>query len=369
LLRRFFKSIVTIISLIASGALLFSVFTAYISPEHISVLAFAGYVFPLLWFINFVLFVFWLIKRRWQFLVPLFAIVITWVHWEHTFQWKGVSIEKENIEQPLKVMSFNARMFDYYQWIGNNTNEKIFDLIRKENPDVVCIQEFVTAKSHKTYNEHYILRRLNQYRYKHIEYRSGKNNKRNFGLVTFSRYPIVEKHSLKFEASSNFSIYTDIKVKDQRIRVFNNHLESIRFSRQQLNFLDSLNYQNKEERNEKIKEISSKLSTAFENRATQAETIGQYIANSPYPAIVCGDFNDTPVSYVYRNMRGQLKDAFVESGSGFGGTYNGPLPSFRIDFIFHDKQFKSYNFSRLKVDLSDHYPITTTLDLKPGMKE
>lgn len=369
MLRRFFKSIVTIVSLIASGILLFSVVTAYISPVHISVLAFIGYVFPSLWLINFVLFAFWLIKLRWQFLLPLVAIIISWGHWEHTFQWKGVHKERKEIQAPLKVMSFNARMFDYYQWIGGGSNEKIFDLIRQENPDVLCIQEFFTLTSHKAYSEHYILRRLNQFRYHHIEYLSGKKGKRNFGLVTFSKYPIVEKYSLKFEQSSNFSIYSDIKVGEQRMRVFNNHLESIKFNRQQLNFLDSLNYQNKKERNENIKAISTKLSNAFANRALQAETVGKYIANSPYPPIVCGDFNDTPVSYVYRQMRGALKDAFVESGQGIGGTYNGPLPSFRIDFIFHDNRFESYNFKRLKDNLSDHYPIVTTLELKPGEEE
>ncbi|MBK3517422.1 endonuclease/exonuclease/phosphatase family protein [Carboxylicivirga marina] len=369
MLRRFFKSIVTIISLIASGVLLFSVLTAYISPEHTSILAFTGYIFPLLWFINFILFAFWLVKRRWQSLIPLLVILITWVHWQHTFQWKGQVKDKNEFVQPLKVMSFNARMFDYYKWIGDDTNEKIFDLIRKENPDVLCLQEFFTSKNNKAYNEHYILRRLNQFRYKHIEYRSGKKGNRNFGLVTFSKYPIVEKHSLKFEHTSNFSIYSDIKVGKERIRIFNNHLESIKFSRQQLNFLDSLNYQDEKERNEKIKAITSKLSLAFENRASQAETIGKYIANSPFSTVVCGDFNDTPVSYVYRKMRGGLKDAFVESGQGFGGTYNGPLPSFRIDFIFHDKKFKSYNFRRLKVDLSDHYPIVSTLELEPQNEE
>ncbi|MBR8536540.1 endonuclease/exonuclease/phosphatase family protein [Carboxylicivirga sediminis] len=365
MLRRFFKSVVTIISLIASGILLFSVLTAYISPAHTSVLAFIGYVFPTLWLINFVLFAFWLVKRRWQFLLPLLAIVITWGHWEHTFQWKGAKMDRKEMQAPLKVMSLNARMFDYYQWIGDNTNEKIFDFIREENPDVLCIQEFFTTSSNKSYTEHYILRRLNQFKYQHIEYLSGKKGKRNFGLITFSKYPIVEKYSVRFEQSNNFSIYSDIKIGEQRIRIFNNHLESIKFDREQLNFLDSLNYQNKKERNENIKAISSKLSKAFGNRALQAETVGKYIANSPYPPIVCGDFNDTPVSYVYRKMRGNLKDAFEESGQGFGGTYNGPLPSFRIDFIFHDNHFASYNFRRIKVDVSDHYPIVTTLELQP----
>lgn len=369
MIRRFFKSIVTIISLIASGVLLFSVLTAYISPALTSYLAFIGYVFPFLWIVNFGLFIFWLSKRRWQAIILFVALLLTWSHWEHTFQWKGTSAEEKSIEQPLKVMSFNVRMFDYYQWIGDDANEKIFDLIRKENPDILCIQEFFTAKNIKSYNENYILRRLSQFKYKHIEYKAGKRGNKNFGLATFSKYPIVDKNSLRFESSSNFSIHTDIKVNNQRIRVFNNHLESIRFNRQQLNFLDSLNFQNNDERKSRIKDITSKLSTAFEHRASQAENIGRHIANSPYPPIVCGDFNDTPVSYVYRKMRGNLSDAFVVSGKGFAGTYNGPLPSFRIDFIFHDAQFNSYNFKRINTDLSDHYPIITTVDLNTIMSE
>ncbi len=369
MLRRFFKSIVTLISLIASGLLLFSVLTAYISPAHTSVFAFMGYIYPFVWIFNFLLFVFWVLKRRWQALIPLIAILLTWSHWTHTFQWRGKTAEPKEMVQPLKVMSLNARMLDYYQWIGKGTNEKIFDLIKKENPDVLCLQEFFTEKKNKVYNENYIFRRLSQYRYRHVEYSSGKRSNRNFGLVTFSKYPIVERKSLKFEASNNFSIYTDIEVADQRVRVFNNHLESIKFNRQQLNFLDSLNFQNEQERKDKIKAITHKLSTAFEHRATQAENIGRHISNSPYPAIVCGDFNDTPVSYVYRKMRGQLKDAFVESGRGFAGTYNGPLPSFRIDFIFHDPRFESFNFRRIKENVSDHYPVITVIDLKPVAKK
>jgi len=346
--------------------LLFAVLTAYISPAYTSSFALIGYAFPVLWLFNFFLFVFWLVKRRWHALIPLIALLITWTQWEHTFQWKGETVIAKDLNQPLKVMSFNVRIFDFYDMIGDDTHERIFDLIRSENPDVLCLQEFYTVKGHKTFNENYILRRLNQFKYKHIEYRAGRKGSRNFGLVTFSKYPIIEKNSLKFEQTDNFSIQTDIDAYGHRIRVFNNHLESIKFSRQQLNFLDSLNYQNDRERNDKIKAITNKLSTAIEHRAVQAENIGRHITNSPYPAIVCGDFNDTPVSYVYRQMRGQLTDAFVASGRGFGGTYNGELPSFRIDYIFHDKRFKSYNFQRLKVNLSDHYPIVTTLELQPG---
>lgn len=364
-MRRFFRSIITLISLVASGFLMLSVLTAYVNPSRMWLLAFLGFGFPVLWFLNTILVVLWASKRRWQLFIPLIAIVLTWSHWNNTFQWKATKTkESQTLEAPLRVMSFNVRMWDYYNWTGEqNVQDKIFKMIRKENPDVLCIQEFYSSTNKTRYSEHSILARLNQYKYKHIEYRAGKRGKRNFGLVTFSKYPIVEKGNLKFEHTSNFSIHTDIKAHGKRIRIFNNHLESIRFSSQHLNFLDSLNHKNEEERRAGIKEIMGKMRVAFEHRANQAERIGKHIINSPFPAIVCGDFNDTPVSYVYRQMRNGLNDAFVESGKGFGGTYNGKLPSFRIDFIFHDKRFQSYDFKKLDVNYSDHFPIITTIDL------
>lgn len=364
-MKRFFKSIVTLFSFLSALILLLSVLTVYVKPAHAWLLAFLAFGFPVFWLFNFGLALFWILKRRWQFLFPLIALLITYSHWNNTFQWKGKKINDETkLEKPLTVMSFNVRMLDYYNWTGEEeAHEKIFDLIRKENPDVLCLQEFYSSKGNGPFSEHHILARLNQFRYKHIEYRSGKRENRNFGLVTFSKYPIVKRGNLKFEHTSNFSIHTDILVKGQKIRVFNNHLESIRFSSRHLNFLDSLNHKNDRERRERIKEISGKLRSAFKNRGDQAERIGRHISNSPYPAVVCGDFNDTPVSYVYHQMRGQLKDAFVESGQGFEGTYNGKLPSFRIDFIFHDEQFDSYDFKKIDVNYSDHFPIITTLDL------
>ena len=368
-MRRFFRSIVTLISFIAALVLLLSVLTAYINPAHTWILAFLGFGFPVFWLINLFLALFWLIKRRWQFLFPVLALIITYSHWNNTFQWKGLALKEDlKLENPLSVMSFNVRMLDFYNWTGEgNVHEKIFDLVRKENPDVLCLQEFYSTNGNGPFSEHYILARLNQYKYKHIEYRSGKRSRRNFGLVTFSKYPIVEKGNIKFEHTSNFSIHTDIEVHGQRVRIFNSHLESIRFSSRHLNFLDSLNYKNDQERREGIKEISGKMRLAFDHRADQAERIGRHIDNSPFPAIVCGDFNDTPVSYVYRKMRGKLNDAFVESDKGFGGTYNGNLPSFRIDFIFHDKAFDSYGFKKIDVNYSDHFPIVATLNLKEAV--
>ena len=204
---------------------------------------------------------------------------------------------------------------------------------------------------------------LNSLSNKHLEYNIETSSGKKHGLATFSKYPIIDKKPLLFENTTNFSSQTDINVNGKKIRIFNNHLESIRLKRENYNFIDSLEFKSDIERRRGAYDIFKKLNIAFEHRAKQAETIGRHIENSPYPAIVCGDFNDTPVSYVYQKVRGDLKDAFIESGTGLGGTYNGNLPSFRIDFIFHDPGFKSYNYTRKKVNYSDHYPIISTLNI------
>jgi endonuclease/exonuclease/phosphatase family metal-dependent hydrolase len=93
------------------------------------------------------------------------------------------------------------------------------------------------------------------------------------------------------------------------------------------------------------------------------DILSAHIRQSPYPTIVCGDFNDTPVSYTYHKMRGKLVDAFIESGSGIGNTYLGNFPSFRIDYIFHSKSFRSCCFRTDRINMSDHYPVMCTLSL------
>ena len=110
-----------------------------------------------------------------------------------------------------------------------------------------------------------------------------------------------------------------------------------------------------------MREIIRKIKTASEMRAEQVRKIREHIDNSPSKVVVCGDFNDHPVSYSYQKIRKNLKDAFVESGRGIGRTYVGKLPSFRIDYILHSKGFNSYNFKTINFRMSDHLPVTCIL--------
>ncbi len=342
--------------------------SVYVSPQHIGFVSLIGFGFPILWLTNLFFVIFWIFRKRKRAIFSLLALGVTWSLWWAMFPINSNSnITSKDLNNPLQVMSYNVRMFDKYVWTGDKeTPQKIYDFIKQQNPDVLCIQEFYINNKNPQYSENNIVSRFKQFKFKHLEYNIETKSGKKYGLATFSKYPIIDQKPLPFENTTNFSIQTDIEINGQTIRVFNNHLESIRLERGNYNFIDSIEFKSDKERRDGAYDIFKKLNKAFTQRAMQAQTIGRHIQNSPYPAVVCGDFNDTPVSYVYRKVRGKLKDSFIESGSGIGGTYNGNLPPFRIDFIFHDAKFRSYNYNREKKNLSDHYPISTLLELSPN---
>lgn len=328
-------------------------------------LAFGTFAFPVLWVLTLLTFFVWLIRKRWMALFLFVVLAITYNHWGNVFQWKGREVNPSELSKSVSVMSFNVRMFDYYDWMKQpGTRQEIFDFVNQESPDILCIQEFFSDERNAQFTINSIVKKLGNYPYRHIEFSKIWRNGCSFGLATLSKYPITGREVIRFENTTNFSSRTDIHVKGTTIRVFNNHLESIRLQAKNFNFIDSINYKADKERLAGIRSIVRKVNNAFHIRSTQADVVAAKIQESPHPVVVCGDFNDTPVSYVYHTIRGDLADAFVESGKGFGGTYNGKLPSYRIDYVFHSRVFKSYNFKRHPESLSDHFPISCLLEIQ-----
>jgi hypothetical protein len=168
---------------------------------------------------------------------------------------------------------------------------------------------------------------------------------------------------IRFKDSGNIAICTDIVRGKDTIRIFNVHLQSYKIDPDQYDIIDSPGI-NEEKDIREIRELGLKYKKAMQLRALQARFVRKKIDETPYPVIVCGDFNDTPSSYAYRKTRGRLRDAFVRSGKGIGQTYVGKLPSFRIDYILHSSTLKSYNFKIYNVRYSDHLPVSCGLVLK-----
>ncbi len=258
-------------------------------------------------------------------------------------------------------MTFNVRLFNLYLWKNNvQLRDSIMSFIREENPDILCLQEYYenTNGDFETFS---ILTEELGYDYHHRYFPVILNEFQRFGIATFSKFPIIAKKQINFDGTSNMTLQSDIEIDSGYvIRLFNNHLESIRLSGEDINYVsDVKNISDKEI--ERGKGILSRLRKAFRERQSQAEIIAGAIKESQYPVVVCGDFNDVPVSYSYTKVRGNLKDAYLESGRGWGSTYPSKFYSFRIDYIFYSPEMTSYKTTVHKKELSDHYALSTIL--------
>jgi len=367
-LKRFISRIFFYINILLAIALLLSYLSTHISPAKIWILAFFGLAYPYILIINALFMFIWMLRFKKEFLVSFIAILLGLNHLNAFIPLRlnkdsNKEFVKENPNQ-IKILSYNVRLFNLYDWISKSgTNQDILNFIRSERPDIICIQEFYSS-SEKEYQPEKIKKFFSEtpYSYIHYTYKDNKNTGR--GIATFSRYPIINKGVIGFPNTSNEAIFTDIVIQDDTLRIYNNHLQSVQLQRRNYDFLDTIRLPYDDEQMREVRDISSRLKNAYIKRSAQVDAISAHIRSSDFPVIVCGDFNDTPVSYSYRKMRKGLKDAFQSSGQGTGSTYQGIFPYFRIDYIFHDAYFKPILFEKVESNLSDHYPILCIFELQ-----
>lgn len=319
-------------------------------------LLFFGLAFPYILIANLILLLYQAIARSKIFFLQLFVILIGFGHITNYFQ---LIPKKEYKGDGLKILSYNV--FHFYHDLSNNrkNNPELIDHIKTYKADIICLQETVLFKYGKLSPQgiRNAIPGIKHYQLAHTTPHSGP--------LTLSRFPIIKLGEIRFEKTSNMVLFSDIKISESdTIRVYNCHFQSYQIKPDSYSLINSPEFNGDDEQIKQAREISGKLKRAFEIRAQQARKVAGHISKCPYPVIVCGDFNDTPVSYSYKTVRGDLKDAFTESGFGTAKTYVGDLPSFRIDYILHSDFFDSHNFKRDKIKFSDHYPISCLLTFK-----
>ncbi len=315
-------------------------FAAYIlpflAPKLFPLLSVFTLILPLLLVLNFIFFMYWLLQTKRQMLLSGLVLLLGITFVSKLYRFSSESQETENDD--FVLMSYNVRMFNLYEWIDDTiVPQKISYFVKEKKPDVLCLQEY--NKRGEGLFEGFI--------YKYIYHEKGKSQQ-----AIFSKYPIINTGNIDFPNTGNNVIFADIKKGNDTLRFYSMHLQSVKISPDIHEKIDE----------EKSKVIFRRLSEAFKEQQLQAEMLQQHKKECKHPMIICGDLNNSAFSYVYRSIRGDMKDAFEEAGSGFGKSYNYKYYPARIDYIFADdtlevKEFKTYD---MFVN-SDHYPIMARL--------
>ncbi|NCB06771.1 MAG: hypothetical protein EOM73_01245 [Bacteroidia bacterium] len=339
------------LNLITVFFILLSYFSVWIPPDKWWIPSLFGLAYPFFLLVNMLFVVFWLIFKPRYFWIPLVAVLLGWGFLSRYFQVSG----KTDGSGEIKVVSYNVQHFSGKSSLGKkHSADEIVRFLEEEKADIICLQE-VRLRKNTIFNLEQTVQTISTIN--HYQYARSSTT---YGSVTMTRYPVVYMGEIRFKNSRNITIYTDVVIQGDTVRIYNVHLQSYHIDPNRYSVIDSPDITEEKDLRE-IREISIKYRSAVQMRAEQSRIIRDHVEKSPYPVILCGDFNDTPASFSYQRTRGNLKDAFVESGRGIGRTYIGKLPSFRIDYIFHSNDFESFGFQTLDFRFSDHLPVTCEL--------
>ncbi len=332
LLDRFFL----FLNVIAVVLLLFAYLLPNISPIKASGLAVLSLFVPIMFVINILFAIFWIVRLKKYFILSFFTIAIGLGFLSSIYKFSKKEVTSNN---DFSLMSYNVRMFNHYGWNPDNTlSKKAYDFISKEKPDILAIQEYHDGDQIQIY-----------YPYKYIK---TKRQKHKFGLAIFSKYPIITSGSLNLENTSNNIIFADIAKGLDTIRIYNIHLESLGISKNEENFGQ-----------ENSNKLFQRLKLGFKEQAKQTKKFLQHQKEWKGKTIVCGDFNNTSFSWIYKQISEGKQDAFREAGKGTGSTFDYIFP-LRIDFILPDLNFSVNQFQTYPVKYSDHFPILARLERK-----
>lgn len=321
-----------------AALLLLSYILPYAVPKSFPILSVLSLLVPVFIVINFCFMIFWILNVRKKFLLSFVVLILGYSHVTSLYKFSGTTSEPS--QKGISVMSYNVRLFNIYNWIKEeHIDKKIVDLIQSESPDIIAFQEFHSNQEAD----------FDFYPYKYVVLK-GKNKKN--GQAIFSKFPIIHQGSVEFPHTPNNAIYIDIIQQQDTIRVYNLHLESLRINPQ------------KEEFSQKNSErLLKRMGNTFKMQQSQVELFEINRKNCSYKKIILGDFNNTQFSNVYKTVKGDMKDAFVKAGKGFGRTLDFSYFPMRIDFILVDKSFTVQNFQTFSEHYSDHFAIKSVISV------
>ncbi|MDR2084159.1 MAG: endonuclease/exonuclease/phosphatase family protein [Bacteroidales bacterium] len=334
--------IMILCNIIVSILLVFSIFAGYFKPSQHPLTVFLGIIFPYLFILQIFFLIYFILKRSKFSFIPILFLCLSIPSCQKIWS-PGNNKKIDN--KSLKIISFNVKNLT----TGKNSNaqtpvDDFYKYLEESNADIINLQE---------YNMYNIQRDLDKLKKitntKHVAYTHYYPNKPKFAIITLSKYPIINIESIRAEGKS-YAVASDILIGNDTIKIINVHLQSIYLNLDEINSIPN----NTEEAKILSKKVYGKVVYAAQKRERQVEKILYNIGKDPKKTILCGDFNDTPNSYTYRQINQVMTDIFIKHGNGFGFTFK-ELPLLRIDYMFTSKDMNPLNFYiNRQSDLSDH---------------
>lgn len=368
-MKTFFHYTLVVLTFLLIAFYVLALSAVIVSPHHFWTIPLLGMGFPILFVLLVITFSIWCFHERARLKmlgVIGLLLLVSFPMWRRVFV-IPTSNEAHIGSRTIKIMTYNVRLMSEVEDINN-----ILELIKENDADIVCLQEFGFYTQRRRYNQKELLKAVDVlYPYRHLWYKN-QFRSMSYGLLTLSRYPIINKQKIQYLSKNNVSIYSDLVIQNDTIRLINNHLESNHLTKVALKSVLKEDVE-KVEAKQVFKasgKLAHHLNEAAVIRAQQARVVAQEIKESPYPVVVAGDFNDVPISFCYQKILGPLQDLYVQSGDwGYYYTFNAHFLYFPIDHIFLPKDFQAIDCKVLKVPYSDHYPMVGEFALpKPSFK-
>jgi len=340
--RRAGKTLLITINAVVSLLFLIACLSPYVNPAHWWMNGFTGLIVPYLVLALIFFIILWLFAKPVLVLIPLLTLAIGWQQLTVVFAWHpGSGFTKRKHDNVLRIVDWNVQSLiglSKNKLVKNSIPNELAESAMKLQPDVICMQEFNTAAHADNIS---LFKKQYPYYFFSKDY-LGANSGYQSGCIIFSRYPILDSGKIKYPVAESL-IYVDILKGPDTLRIYTTHLQSFKFKKTDYDDLEKIRDQD-DESLAASKSIFRKMKLAFSRRGIQANMVREEIDKSPYPSVICGDFNDVPNSYAYFQIKGDRQDAFLRKGFAIGRSFISLAPTLRIDYILPDQNFEVKQF-------------------------
>lgn len=352
--------VMTVLSAAVAVTMVVTFFVPYVNPARVWFFPVLGLAAPAIYVATVILALYWIIRWRWLRAGVLLLLVVAGLFRVSLFyrpEFRRVYGGDAYDRAAFKVMTYNVRSF--YNNQGKASVEEVLRLIDEVDPDIICMQEF-NARLAEQYDGFELLGE--RYETAVFGRTEAPDSAYAAPMLVLSKYHILRSGTVLTPRSA---VWADVLMGDDTIRIFNNHLRSTAINASDNEFITNRLFLTDTAREEKFRSIVRRYRENSILRAAQVDSIAGVIDATRTRRIVCGDFNDTPMSYVYRTMARGLEDAFSECGSGYSHTFRGFFNTLRIDYILRSEGFETLSYEVPDVDYSDHHPVVVRLRKTP----